>query len=128
LEQLEFLYSIDPALCYDYLFADNKFDPGTYFSKEMIRKDSSMMAEVIRSGADHRKRPPTKIEVQRQLDDVFAGLTKTHGSDINVLANPTDQKNDKNKVCKKTYYLYQAITRLPERKSGPWLRFIFVNA
>jgi hypothetical protein len=129
LEQVETLYSVDPALCYDYLFAEEShgFDATKYFSQEMIKKESSIMAEVIRSAAGQRNRPPKEAQIQEQREKVIAVLAQRYGTDVGMLADPKQGKANKAKMCQLTYDLYNAIMRLSERESGPLLRFMFAS-
>jgi hypothetical protein len=130
LEQMKSLYSNDPTLCYDYLFSEvsPEFDPARYFSPELIKKEYSTMAEVIRSTATKRNRPPKEAQIQDRLEKVIARLTPRYGADVSMLADPQQGKGDKAKMCRLTYDMYNTILSLPERESGPLLRFLFATS
>lgn len=132
LEQMNVIYSADPALCYQFLFNDRQspaFDTTKYFSKELMQRELSVMAEVVRTAAAQaHRRPPQKDQIEAPLKSVFAGLAQRHGDDIRMLANPSLGKTDTAKMCTITYDLYQTIRGLPEQESGSLLRFMFANA
>lgn len=131
LEQMKVLYSVDPALCYDYAYGQGrgaKLDMTKYFSKELQQKEFLVMAEVIRSAAGQTSRPPNEKQIERQLTTVFASLAQRYGDDAQMLADPELGRTNKAKTCELTYELYQTILRLPERESGALLRFMYASA
>ena len=129
-ELMKVLYSVDPALCYDYIYAQGhgaKFDVTKHFSKEQKEKILSVMAEVIRSAAGRTNRPPNEKQIERQLTNVLAFLAERYGDDTQMLADPDLGKANKARMCELTYEFYQTILRLPERESGALLRFMFAS-
>lgn len=129
LEQMNVLYSVDPAICYDYVYGkgrDAKLNVTKYFSKELQQKEFSIMAEVIRSAAGQTSRPNEK-QIERQLTTVFASIAQRYGDDAQMLTDPKIGRTNKAKTCELTYELYQTILRLPERESGALLRFMFAS-
>jgi len=130
LEQMDVLYSVDTALCYDYIFGQgpaSKFDATKYFSKELQEKEFLVMEEVIRSAATQRHRPPQEKEIERQRAGVLKSLARRYGNDVQMLADPELGKTNKAKMCQLTYEFYETILGLPERESGPLLRFMFAS-
>lgn len=131
LDQMSVLYSVKPALCYEYVFAEGQgrtFDPRRYFSKELQQREYSVMAEVIRSAAEQRYRPPTAEQIERQQAIIFGELSERHGNDIQMLFEPARGNVDKTKMCELTQDLYQTILRFSERESGALLRYMFASS
>lgn len=130
-EQMKVLYSIDPALCYDYVYSQGpgaKSDMTKYFSKELQQKEFLVMAEVIRSAAGQTNRPPNEKQIEKQRASVLASLAQRYGDDVQVLIDPELGRANKEKTCELTYKFYQTILELPERESGELLRFAFARA
>jgi len=131
LEQMKVLYAADPALCYAYLAQEEqgtRVDVRKYFAEDLVHKEFSVMAEVIRSAAGQPNQPPTEEQIESQLTKLFADLTQRHGDDVLMLANPELGKAHKAELCQLTYDLYQTILRLPPQESAPLLRFMFADA
>jgi hypothetical protein len=130
LEQMDVLYSVDSDLCYDFIFGKghaSKLDATKYFSKELKENEFLVMEEVICSAATRKHRPPQEKEIQRQLAGVLKSLARHHGDDVQMLADPELGKKNKAKMCQLTYEYYKIILGLPERESGPLLRFLFAS-
>lgn len=130
LEQMKALYAVDPALCYDYLYGQDrgaKLDMTKYFSEELQEREFSIMAEVIRSAAEETNRPPSERQIEKQFTSVFASIGKRYGNDAQILIDPEQGRANKAKRCELTYELYQTILQLPERESGALLRFMFAS-
>jgi len=130
LEQMDVLYSIDTALCYEYIFGQGhvaKSDATKYFSKELKEKEFLVMGEVIRSAATQKHRPPQEKEIERQRAGVLKSLARRYGDDVQMLVDPELGKTNKAKMCQLTYALYETILELPEQESGPLLRFMFAS-
>jgi hypothetical protein len=130
LEQMDVLYSVDTVLCYDYICDQErvaKLDVTKYFSKELREKELLVIAEVIRSAATQKHRPPQEKEIERQRAGVLKSLARRYGDDVQMLADPELGKKNKAKMCQLTYELYETILGLPERESGPLLRFMYAS-
>jgi hypothetical protein len=129
LEQMKALYAVDPALCYDYIYGQGlgMIDETKYFSGELKEEELSVMAEVISSAASERNQPPNEKQIQKQLTKVLAPLIRRYGDDVRMLDDQEAGKANKAKTCEILYDLYQAILRLPERESGPLLRYMFAS-
>ncbi len=128
LEQMKVLCSVDPALCYDYLWdEDHGADVTRYFSRELIEKESAVMTEVIRSASEGTNQPPGRRQVEGQLQRVFASLAGRYGDDVGMLVDRERGKAHKARTCELTCEFYREILSLPEQDSGPLLRFIFAG-
>jgi len=106
LEQMDILYSVDIALCYDYIYDQEqvaKLDITKYFPKELREKEFLMMGEVIRSAATQKHRPPQEKEIERQRAGVLNSLAQRYGDDVQMLADSELGKKNKAKMCQLTY-------------------------
>jgi hypothetical protein len=102
-------------------------DTTKHFSKELQEKEFYVMAEVIRSAATQKHRSPREREIESQRAGVLKFLARRYGDDVQMLADPELGKTNKAKMCQLTYELYKTILGLPERESGPLLRFMFAS-
>jgi hypothetical protein len=130
LEQMDVLYSVDTALCYEFIYGRGltaRLDITKYFSKELQEKEFLVIEEIIRSAATQKYQPPQEKEIERQRAVVLKALSRRYGDDVKMLADPELGKNNKAKMCQLTYDLYETILGLPERDSGPLLRFMFAS-
>ena len=119
-----YLLTANPALCYWYLYRDEPaptFDPTKYFPKELLQRQYSAMAEIIRSTSEGY-RPPAAGEIRRMQEIIFSDLSKRHGKDVQMLTKPHGERVDETKICGLVYDLYEAILRLSEQESGALLR------
>ena len=129
-EQGEVLCSVDTNICYDYICGRDrgtKLDIAKYFSKELQEKEFVVMAEVIRSAAEENHQPPHEKEIEKQLAMIFESLSRRYGADVEILKDIERQGTDRTKACLLTLALFETILGLPEKESGPLLRFLFVN-
>jgi hypothetical protein len=81
---------------------------------------------VLRDGGSHSLRRDSETPIATRK-----GNRKPKGrclkDDVQMLADPELGKTNKAKMCQLTYELYKTILGLPERESGPLLRFMFAS-
>lgn len=130
LEQMSVLSNTNPDICFDYIFSGDgglRFSANKYFSKDLQEKELLLSSNIIRSAAEKKNYPPDETQIEKQFTKVLLKLTKRHGDDVFMLAQPDLGKSKKTKMCQMTYDLYQEVLRLPEKESGAILRFMFAS-
>lgn len=130
LDQMKVLYKSDPALCYEHLNPEegnSTLNINQYFPKEIRERGLTVMADVIRTAAQHVNRPPDEKTVQKQLTNVIEVLSQRYGDDVQILDNPQLARANKAKSCEITYDLYDTILLLEDQEAGPLLRYMFAD-
>jgi hypothetical protein len=129
MHEMAALHAMSPDLCYDYLFpapGAAPFDPTKYIVDELLRKQLSVMADVLRSAAEEKNTPPTSDQVEEQRGAVYRGLVERHGNAaVRKLANARVAQGGHDEVCRLTYDLYEGILQLPDAEAGRLLRYMF---
>jgi len=81
-----------------------------------------LMAEVIRSSSEQPRQPPDPDSVKDDLARIVDGTYELFGSDAQMLANTSDPRADRTKVCAITNSIYERILRLPPPAASDLLR------
>jgi hypothetical protein len=129
MDEMAALHAISPALCYDYLFpapGAAPFDPTIYIAGELLRKQLSVMADVVRSAAEEKNTPPRSEQVEEQRAAVYHGLVRRHGNAAMwKLANARVAQDGDGEACRLTYDLYEGILQLRDAEAARLLRYMF---
>lgn len=125
LEQISLLYSDSAQLCNRYFgmeLSGAALDSAKYFSEEMLAKESSLMAEVLRSSAIGDYRPPAAGAIAARWNMIMALIGKRYGANAGLFFDARQAKRDPGKTCHVLYEFYKAVIQLPSREAGPLLR------
>jgi hypothetical protein len=80
------------------------------------------MAEVIRSAAEDPQPPPDPEAVKDNLARIIDQTYELFGADAQMLANASDPRADRAKVCAITNSIYERILQLPPATASDLLR------
>lgn len=126
LEQMKVLYTVDPVLCFNYIYGDGRrVDPLKYFSIELQNQEKLIIANLLRSAVGYRYQPPTESQIAEPLGKIVMLLAKKYGSDAQMLSDPKWLNTNKARACEISYVMFHEILKMPERDAGPLLRYIF---
>jgi hypothetical protein len=129
MDEMAALYALSPDLCYDYLFpapGAAPFDRTKYIVDELLQKQLSVMADIVRSAAEQKNTPPRSEQVEQQRAAVYRGLVQRHGdAAVRKLANARVAQDGQDEVCRLTYDLYAGILQLPDAEAARLLRYMF---
>jgi hypothetical protein len=81
-----------------------------------------LMAEVIRNAAESPQPPPDAQAVKQNLAGVVEQTYQLFGPDAQMLANASDPRADRTKMCAITNSIYERILQLPPAAAGDLLR------
>jgi len=81
-----------------------------------------LMAEVIRSSAESPRPPPDAEVVKNNLAGIVDQTYQIFGADAQMLANASDPRADRAKVCAITNSIYERILQLPPANASDLLR------
>jgi hypothetical protein len=131
MREMAALRSMNPDLCYDYLFpapGAAPFDATRYIGNELLRKQLAVMADIVRSAAEERNTPPKPEQVEQQRAAVYRALVQRHGdAAVRKLANSRVAQDGKDEVCRLTYDFYEGILQLPDAGAARLLRYMFAG-
>ena len=110
--------------CYRFWFPNVDGPPDIAASVDAKAQQHTMelMAEVIRSAAEHPSPPPDTEGVKDNLTRVVNATYEQYGTDAQMLANAADPKADRTKVCTIAISVYERILQLPAPEAGELLR------
>jgi hypothetical protein len=124
-EQIKYLQTAHASGCYDYFFDKKKID-SPQPSEELQRKESGIIAEVIKSAKESGGSPPNAEQIQRAMSPVVSILQQRYrNEEIGWLSDPTAGNKDKLKMCQLFQDFYREILSRSEKKSGHVLRYLF---
>lgn len=124
-EQINYLQTAHASGCYDYFFDKKKID-SPQPSEELQRKESGIVAEVIKSAKESGRSPPNTEQIQRSMSPVVSTLQQRYRDDeIGWLGDPAAGKKDKLKMCQLYQDFYREILNRSEKESGHVLRYLF---
>ena len=81
-----------------------------------------LMAEVIRSSSEQPRQPPDPESVKDDLARIVDETYRLFGADAQMLANTSDPRADRTKVCAITNSIYERILQLPPPAASDLLR------
>jgi len=110
--------------CFRYLFPQvaGPVDMNRYFDQKSQERMLVLLADVIRSSAEHPVPVPAGEQAQQKLAPVINGLYAKFGADTRMLANVSDPGVDRTKVCTIAIALYDGIMALPPPDAAAALR------
>jgi hypothetical protein len=88
LEQSATLSSIDPDLCYDFLYgggraaeAEGRFPPA------LVEREGAVMTEIIRSSSEGAYQPPARDQIEGPMRRVLGDMVRRYGDEVQILTN-----------------------------------------
>jgi hypothetical protein len=110
--------------CFRYLFPQvaGPADMNKYFDQESQERTLVLLADVIRSSAEHPVPLPPGGQAQEKLAPVINALYTEFGADTRMLANVSAPGVDRTKVCTIAIALYDGIMALPPPDAAAALR------
>jgi len=130
LEQMEYLYSVDPVSCYELLFPQSTRKGravADLLSKDLVSRELAVISKVISDSASSPQPVPTEAQVRRQLEEIQTFLVQRFGNDAAVLDKQGPSRREKGQVCEISYALYSHILTMPTHERAPLLRFMFAG-
>ena len=114
----------DGDACFRYLFplVAGPADIGKHFDKAAQERSLALLAEVIRTSAEHPTEAVPPHVAQEKLVPVVTGLAEEFGDDAQMLGNVAAPGVDRQKVCAITISLYDRILKLPASDAAMVLR------
>ncbi len=121
----------DPDRCVAYLMPQGRVgvDFRSVFSRELVQREQSVMADVIRSAAAGSSRPPSEADITPIRSELFAQMLLSWSpDDLDQLAHLDRPEADPARSCRVCYGFYKAIVDMPEGKAAPMLRYTFASS
>ena len=127
---METVRRVNPELCYDFLFPKpgETYHSVEYLPNDLVIREMTIMAEVIRSAATSHRKPPAEKEIEPQLFRIVMQLSGTFGNDALLLTAPMQSNVDKARICEMSLVFYQKMLELPDREAAPLVRYLFANS
>lgn len=97
-------------------------DVATHIDAASRQHSLDLMAEVIRGAAEAPRPPPDTEAVKDDLAGIVEQTYEIFGADAQMLANASDPRADRAKVCAITNSIYERILALPPAAAGDLLR------
>ncbi|MBN1180887.1 MAG: DUF4339 domain-containing protein [Bacteroidales bacterium] len=129
LEQMQILYKIDPNICYDYLFGNDRARPdiANNFPTELIQKEFISISRIIQSSTTQSYQFQDPEQIKAKLTELVERLAVNYGEDIQLFAKPELRSMNKARSCQLSYDLYAEMLKLPIKEFGQVLRYLMAQ-
>jgi hypothetical protein len=118
------LQSAPDQACFRFWFPEVAGGPDLASNIDAATRERTLdlMAEVIRSAAETPQPPPNPDAIKDNLAGIVDGTYQLFGADAQMLANASDPRADRAKVCAITNSIYERILQLPPATASDLLR------
>jgi hypothetical protein len=118
------LQSVPDDACFRFWFPEVAGPPDVAktLDPDSQARTLELMAEVIRSSSEQPRQPPDPESVKDDLARIVDDTYQLFGADAQMLANTSDPRADRTKVCAITNSIYERILRLPPPAASDLLR------
>jgi len=124
IQQLDYLYTTDTALCYKFLFENLQFSMSR-MRPDLVQKEIAIMLEVVKSDRSSGQEPLDEQSVEAPLKVVLGKLQQKYGENAHEwLIGPELGKSDNARACRIARDFYQQVLNLPEKDASRTIRFI----
>ncbi len=122
------VYASNPEECY-LLFYSGRTPPNFVPSQVLSGKDfadfADLEARLIADGATRKTAPPAESEISESRDAMWRIFQERYPNLVSTLNNIDSVDIDHGKACAALTGLLDAVLSLPDRQSGPLLRYVY---